>query len=68
VSFSIAETDHWPHIEREIRAERDRRIGDLLYVATLDAMRKEQGFVEALDWVLQLAHPKPPAKSAEEDE
>lgn len=59
MSFSITETDVWPRLREKIAAERARRIADLLFVSTLEAMRMEQGFVQALDWVLEEARPRP---------
>lgn len=56
--FDFIETDPWPVLKPKIVAERARRVEDLLHVATLDAMRQEQGFVEALDWVLAEAAPR----------
>lgn len=51
--------DVWPRLRRAIEVERGRRIADLLYVATLEGMRQQQGFIEALDWILAEAQPKP---------
>ena len=67
MSFSIVEYDLWPRVSTAIQIERARRMGDLLHVATVEGMRKQQGFIEALDWVLAEAQPKLQPKH-EEDE
>jgi hypothetical protein len=68
MSFSIVDYDPWPRVSVAIEAERARRMGDLLHVATIEGMRKEQGFIEALDWVLDQALTKPAPKHDEESE
>lgn len=67
MSFSIVDYDPWPRVSADIQVERARRIGDLLHVATIEGMRAQQGFIEALDWVLAQAQPKPQPKHDEED-
>lgn len=64
---SLTEVDVWPRVAVAIEAERDRRMGDLLHVATIEGMRKQQGFIEALDWVLEEGRPKPRPKQDEEE-
>lgn len=68
MSFSIVDYDPWPRVSVAITAERDRRMSDLLHVATIEGMRQEQGFIAALDWVLAEAQPKPVPKHDEESE
>ena len=60
MTISILDPDVWPRVERAIIEERARRMSDLLHVATLDGMRQQQGFIEALDWVMAEARPPPP--------
>jgi hypothetical protein len=66
VSFSITEYEIWPRVSVAIQIERARRMGDLLHVTSMEAMRQEQGFIAALDWVLAEAQPKP--KQRDEDD
>ncbi|HWG71258.1 MAG TPA: hypothetical protein VN692_17710 [Steroidobacteraceae bacterium] len=68
MSFSITESDLWPRVARSIVEERARRLRDLLHVGTVEAMRKEQGFIEALDWVVGEASPKPEPRQQEDDD
>lgn len=68
MSFSIVDYDPWPRVSAAIQAERDRRMSGLLHVPTIEGMRKQQGFIEALDWVLEEAQPKPVPKQDEETE
>lgn len=68
MSFSIVEYEIWPRVSVAIEAERARRMGDLLHVATVEAMRQQQGFISALDWVMAEAQPKPQPKRDEKDE
>lgn len=63
--FNLIETDHWPVLRQKIAAERERRMADLLHVATLDGMRQQQGFIEALDWIAAQAEPAPPVPQKE---
>ena len=44
------------------------KIEGLLHAATLDGLRQQQGFVEALDWVLAEAKPAPVRREDVEDE
>lgn len=67
IPLDLIESDDWPRIRHAIQVERARRIEGLLFVATLDGMRKQQGFIEALDWVTEEALPKP-VPSTDEDE
>ena len=66
--FDLIETDPWPTLKPKIMAERAARIEGLLHVPTLDGMRQQQGFVEALDWVLEEARPKPAPREVSDDE
>ena len=59
-AFDLIESDVWPRLREEIAAERRRRMEGLLNVATLEGMRKEQGFIECLEWVLDRANPPKP--------
>ena len=68
MSSSITEYDVWPRVREAILTERGRRMGGLLHVATLEGMRMEQGFIEALDWVLEEAKPKPAPQQKDEEE
>ena len=67
MSFSITESDVWPRVARAIVEERDRRMQGLLYVGSLEAMRHQQGFIEALNWVMDEAKPLP-ARTTEDDD
>lgn len=58
--FDLIETDPWPRLKQKLVAERMRRIEGLMRASALDALRKEQGFIEALDWVLDEARPQKP--------
>lgn len=55
----LIETDVWPVLRFKIEKERAGRINDLVGVQTLDEMRRQQGFIECIDWVLEEAKPKP---------
>ncbi len=65
--FNLIETDHWPILRQKIVEERARRIDGLLAVATLEGMRKEQGFVDALDWIIDQAKPRPQLTETDDD-
>jgi hypothetical protein len=56
--FDLIETDPWPTLKPKIMREREDRLNALLHAATLDGMRQQQGFIEALDWVIEEAKPK----------
>lgn len=66
--FDFIETDPWPVLKPKIMAERQRRIEGLLHVSTLEGMRQEQGWVAALDWVLEEATPKPYRRDDSDDQ
>lgn len=69
MSFSITETDIWPRVARAVVEERARCMQGLLHVRSLEDMRRQQGFIEALDWVLDEARPAPqPRTTKDEDE
>lgn len=57
--FSITETDIWSRVVAAIRAEQDRRMAGLLRIATLEDMRREQGFLDGLQFVLDEARSRP---------
>ena len=65
--FNLIESDSWPVLKPKIVEERAKRIGDLLYVTTIDALRQQQGFVEALNWVLDQAKPPQPTREDDDD-
>ena len=56
-AFDLLESDVWPRLRGEIAAEKQSRLEGLLHVTTLDGMRKEQGFIGALDWIMTRANP-----------
>lgn len=64
MSFSIVETDVWPRLGRKIAEEIDQRVQGLRKIAA-DHLVREQTWIEALQWVLDEAAPKPPRR--EED-
>lgn len=68
IPFDLIESDSWPLLRQKIAAERERRLNDLLHVATLEGMRKEQGFIDALDWIVDEAKPKPRPSEDELDD
>jgi len=57
--FDLIETDPWPTLKPKILQEREDRMESLLHAATLEGVRQQQGFIEALDWVIAEAKPKP---------
>lgn len=59
MSFSITETDVWPRLSGAIMDERAARHDGLLHVTTIDQLIRQQSWIEALDWVLAEARPKP---------
>ena len=61
-AFDLLESDVWPRLRVAIATNRKDRMAGLLNVATLEGMRKEQGYIEALDWVLEEAKTKPPQR------
>lgn len=64
MSFSISETDVWPKLGRKIAEEIDQRVQGLRLV-TPDRLVREQTWIEALQWVLDEAAPKPPREEEE---
>ena len=65
---SLTESDVWPRVARAIYDERTRRIEGLLHIQSIEAMRLEQGFIEALDWVVAESKPKPERTEKEDEE
>jgi hypothetical protein len=66
LSFSITEADPWPRMRRSIAEERQRRLDGLMTVTTIDQLCRQQSWIEALNWVLAEAEPKP-IPTTEED-
>jgi hypothetical protein len=66
--FDLIDTESWPAIRGRIQIERERRIEGLLYVLDMHGLKKEQGFIEALDWVLEEAKPKPKVRERDDDD
>lgn len=67
MSYTLIESDVWPRLRSVIMQEREERMEALLRVSP-DKLAAQQGFVEALDWVMEEAKPKPPPRREEEDE
>lgn len=65
--FDLIETDPWPTLKPKIMAERADRMEALLRV-TKEALPQQQGFIEALDWVLEEAKPKIMPRELEDDQ
>ena len=65
--FDLIESDEWPAIRARIGNERVRRVEGLLRVGSLESLRLQQGFIEALDWVLEEAKPKPAPPPDDDD-
>lgn len=66
--FDLIESDSWPLLRQKIAIKRAECFEDLLNIATLESMRKQQGFIEALDWLVDEAKPKPrPAEDEFDD-
>ncbi len=69
IPLELIESDVWPAIRQKISEERERRLSDLLNVATIEEMRAQQGFIEALDWVVNEARPRrQPTENDEDDQ
>lgn len=66
--FDLIETDPWPLLKPKILEKRTHELEGLLHAATLDGLRQRQGFIEALDWVLAEAKPKPMPKEDDNDD
>lgn len=60
----ILDSEIWPRVQQRITAERARRVEGLL-ICRPEGLLREQGFVEALDWVIEQS--KPPPEKAEEE-
>ena len=56
--LGLVEIDVWPRIRPQIEAERQALLEGLLKVDEA-SLRYYQGRIAALDWVLQIARPKP---------
>jgi hypothetical protein len=63
----LLEPESWPALRERIHQERARRVEGLLRVMNLDGLKNQQGFIEALDWVLEEAKPKPPPRDDDDD-
>ncbi len=59
------ETDPWPRLKPKIQGKIQDTKDGFIHCVTLEGMRKEQGFLEALEWVLEEA--KPPRPPREDD-
>lgn len=67
MSSSITEYDAWPRVRTAIEDELAQRLYDLRTV-TPDNLRVQQARIEALEWVLAEARPKPAIITDEEEE
>lgn len=64
----IIETDVWPVLRQKIHEERGDRLESLLHAQTLDGLTRQQGFIEALDWVMDASRSKPQSRNGDDDE
>jgi hypothetical protein len=67
IPVELLEPESWPALRERIHQERARRVEGLLRVMNLDGLKNQQGFIEALDWVLEEAKPKPPPRDDDDD-
>lgn len=54
------ESDPWPQLKPKILAKIQETKDGVFHCATIEGLRKEQGFLEALEWVLEEAKPPKP--------
>jgi acyl-CoA hydrolase len=59
MTIELIESGDWPSLRRKIEAKRTEYVDGLLRV-TPEALRGEQQFIAALDWVLEEAKPPMP--------
>lgn len=67
IPLDFIETDTWPDLRPRVQTERTARLQGMLFVATIDMLKYEQGFIAALDWVLEEAKPKPQPREDDDD-
>ncbi len=65
--FDLIETDPWPMLKPKIMRERENRLEDLRHAPTWEGFQRQNGFIEALDWVIAEAKPKAPPREAEDE-
>lgn len=68
VSFSISETDVWPRVAAAIEVRRMELLHGFLHATDYMSVVRVQGQIDALEWVLAEARPKPVPRRDEEEE
>jgi hypothetical protein len=59
MSFHIGELETWPRVRQSIERERRERQNAFMRARDYEAVIRLQSWIEAFDWVLAEARPKP---------